>query len=164
MKIFHASKTFSPWLISLLGIFFCQSLRADTKYPVVPNPGIDAPLCYMENPDGTTVDMSAICAKPSTPDKTPQSCPPDSQGAKVSFCHVNYQGNSFTGQVTNHTGKSVRNIKVYYEIMDREGNLIDNGFIYVQPVTIKPGESAFFQGTIAAGSQAKVTHLGWREQ
>jgi hypothetical protein len=52
---------------------------------------------------------------------------------------VKYDGNLLEGRVTNQTGDTVQNIKVNYEVRDRKGNLIDNGFILAQPATVPPG-------------------------
>ncbi|MDP8934984.1 MAG: hypothetical protein M3N42_12805 [Cyanobacteriota bacterium] len=47
--------------------------------------------------------------------------------------------------------------------MDESGNLIDNGFIYAQPVTLAPGQSAAFRGAVVEGAKVQATHADAQE-
>ncbi|MBD1812951.1 FxLYD domain-containing protein [Microcoleus vaginatus DQ-U2] len=124
---------------------------------------VDEPFCYMKTPDGKTVDLGKLCEKqPSL--GTSQTCIPGSNiAAKVSIAATNYDGNFFSGQVLNQGCQIIKNVKVNYEVLDESGNLIDNGFIYAEPVSLAPGQSAAFRGAVVAGAKVQATHADAQE-
>ncbi|WP_333153838.1 FxLYD domain-containing protein [Microcoleus sp. B9-D4] len=130
---------------------------------IAQNSEIDEPFCYMKTPDGKTVDLGKLCDKQPA-SGTAQTCIPGSNiSAKVSIAAANYEGNFFSGQVLNRGCKTIKNVKVNYEVLDESGNLIDNGFIFAQPVTLAPGQSATFRGEVVAGAQVVATHADAQE-
>ncbi|MEG4060595.1 FxLYD domain-containing protein [Microcoleus sp. SVA1_A1] len=138
-------------------------LIADSINTIAQNSEIDEPFCYMKTPDGKTVDLGKLCEKQPA-SGTSQTCIPGSNIAeKVSIAAANYDGNFFSGQVLNQGCKIIKNIKVNYEVLDESGNLIDNGFIYTQPVTLSPGESATFRGAVVAGAKVLATYADGQE-
>jgi len=133
-------------------------LLADSTNQIAQNSAVDEPFCYMKTADGKIVDLGKLCQKqPSS--GTSQTCISGSNmAAKVSIAQANYDGNFFSGQVINQGCKTIKNVKVNYEVLDELGDLIDNGFIYTQPVTLAPGESATFRGAVVAGAQVLATY------
>jgi len=139
-----------------------KSLLANTPTPLAQNREIDEPFCYMKTPDGKTVDLGKLCEqKPAS--RTSPSCISGSNIAKsVLIANVNYEGNFLSGKIVNQSCKVVQNIKVNYEVLDESDNLIDNGFISVQPVAVEPGKSAIFRGEVISGAKVVATHLDFK--
>ena len=117
----------------------------------------------MKTADGKIVDLGRLCQKqPSS--GTSQTCiPGSSMAAKVSIAQANYDGNFLSGQVINQGCKTIKNVKVNYEVLDELGDLIDNGFIYTQPVTLAPGQSATFRGAVVGGAKVQATYADAQE-
>lgn len=134
-----------------------------STHTIAQNSEIDEPFCYMKTPEGKTVDLGKLCEKQPALG-TSQTCIPGSNiAAKVSIAAANYDGNFFSGQVLNQGCKTIKNVKVNYEVLDESGNLIDNGFIYAEPVTLAPGQSAAFRGAVVAGAKVQATHADGQE-
>lgn len=160
MNILHLTVAISSLLISPISV---HPLLADATNTMAQNLPVDEPFCYMKTPDGKTVDLGKLCEKQPA-SGTAQTCIPGSNiAAKVSIAAANYDGNFFSGQVRNQGCKTIKNIKVNYEVLDESGNLIDNGFIYAEPVTLAPGQSAAFRGEVVAGAQVLATHADAQE-
>jgi hypothetical protein len=140
-----------------------RPLIAYSTNTIAQNSEIDEPFCYLKTPEGKTVDLGKLCeTQPSL--GTSQTCIPGSNiAAKVSIAATNYDGKFFSGQVLNQGCKIIKNVKVNYEVLDESGNLIDNGFIYAEPVTLAPGQSAAFRGEIVAGAKVQATHADGQE-
>ncbi|MEG3980330.1 MULTISPECIES: FxLYD domain-containing protein [unclassified Microcoleus] len=138
-------------------------LLANATNTLAQNLPVDEPFCYMKTPDGKTVDLGKLCEKQPALG-TAKTCIPSSNiAAKVSIAATNYDGNFFSGQVLNRGCKTIKNVKVNYEVLDESGNLIDNGFIFAQPVTLAPGQSAAFRGAVVAGAKVVATHADGQE-
>jgi hypothetical protein len=140
-----------------------KSVLGNIANPIVQNSLIDEPFCYLKTPDGRIVDLGKLCEKQPA-SGTSQTCIPGSNiAAKVSIAAANYDGNFFSGKVLNQGCKIIKNVKVNYEVLDESGNLIDNGFMYTQPVSLAPGESAAFRGAVVAGAKVRATHADGQE-
>ena len=160
MNILHLTVALSSLLIAPIS---ARPLLADSTNTLAQNSPVDEPFCYMKTPDGKTVDLGKLCEKQPA-SGTAQTCIPGSNiAAKVSIAAANYDGNFFSGQVLNRGCKTIKNVKVNYEVLDESGNLIDNGFIFAQPVTLAPGQSAAFRGEVVAGAQVLATHADAQE-
>lgn len=160
MNILHLTVALSSWLIAPIS---ARPLLADSTNTLAQNSPVDEPFCYMKTPDGKTVDLGKLCEKQPA-SGTSQTCIPGSNiAAKVSIAAANYDGNFFSGQVLNRGCKTIKNVKVNYEVLDESGNLIDNGFIDAEPVTLAPGQSATFRGAVVAGAQVLATHADGQE-
>ena len=160
MIYLHLTVALSILLISPIS---ARPLLADARNTIAQNSEIDEPFCYMKTPDGKTVDLGKLCEKQPSLGNS-QTCIPGSNiAAKVSIAATNYDGNFFSGQVLNKGCKIIKNIKVNYEVLDESGNLIDNGFIYAEPVTLAPGQSAAFRGEVVAGTKVQATHADGQE-
>ena len=160
MKFLHLTVALSTLLISPIS---AHPLLADSTNPVAQNSAFDEPFCYMKTPDGKTVDLGKLCNKQPASGSS-QTCITGSNiAAKVSIAQANYDGNFFSGQVMNQGCKVIKNVKVNYEVLDESGNLIDNGFIDAQPVTLAPGQSAAFRGEVVAGAKVQATHADGQE-
>ncbi len=160
MKILHFILTLPILLTSLIS---AKSLLANTANLLTQNPEIDEPFCYMRTTDGKTVDLGKLCEN-KTPLRTSQSCIAGANiAAKLSINNVNYDGIFLSGNIINKGCKIVNNLKVNYQVLDDSGNLIDNGFIYTQPVRVEPGKSATFRGEVVAGAKVLATHADGQE-
>ncbi len=160
-QVGEMQKIFSFFLFKgsflLPGIVFSHALLANAQAPAVQNSNVDVPFCYMETADGRNLDLRNLCSP--QPEATPSTCTSSAAGMQIS--NVKYDGNSLTGQVTNHTCATATLIKVNYQIFDDQGNQIDNGFIYAEPSTLVQGKTGSFGGAIAPGSKVNVTHVEW---
>lgn len=143
----------------LPGIVFSHPLLANTNYPVEPNSEVDVPFCYLDTTEGR-MDLRNLCG--SQPEEA-STCTSNADAAGMPISNVRYDGNSVRGQVTNRTCKTVTLVKVNYQVLDDQGNEIDNGFFEVEPSTITQGKTASFGGAIAPGSEVKITHLEWSD-
>ncbi|UNU25795.1 FxLYD domain-containing protein [Microcoleus vaginatus] len=160
MIYLHLTVALSILLMSPLS---ARPLLTDATNTLAQNSPVDEPFCYMKTPDGKTVDLGKLCEKQPASGIS-QTCIPGSNiAAKVSIAAANYDGNFFSGQVLNQGCKIIKNVKVNYEVLDESGNLIDNGFIYAEPVTLAPGQSAAFRGEVVAGDQVLATHADGQE-
>ncbi|MEG4346802.1 FxLYD domain-containing protein [Microcoleus sp. A003_D6] len=160
MKILHFTLALSTLLMSQIS---ARPLLADATNTIAQNSPVDEPFCYMKTPDGKTVDLGKLCEK-SPNSETSQNCIAGSNiSAKVSIAAANYDGNFFSGKVVNQGCKTIKNVKVNYEVLDESGNLIDNGFIDAEPVTLAPGQSAAFRGEVVAGAQVLATYADGQE-
>ncbi len=160
MKALHLTIALSSLLISPIS---ARPLIAESTDFIAQNPQIDEPFCYLKTPDGRIVDLGKLCEKQPNPE-TSQTCIPGANIAgKVSIAAANYDGNFFSGKVLNQGCKIIKNVKVNYEVLDESGNLIDNGFMYTQPVSLAPGESAAFRGAVVAGAKVRATHADGQE-
>ena len=160
MKILRFTVALSSLLISPIS---ARPLLANSTNPIAQNSPIDEPFCYLKTPDGRIVDLGKLCEKQPA-SRTSQTCIPGANiAAKVSIASVNYDGNFFSGKVINQGCKIVKNVKVNYEVLDESGNLIDNGFINTQPITLAPGESAAFRGAVVAGAKVRATYADGQE-
>ena len=160
MKILHLTVVLSSLLISPISD---RPLLADSTNPISQNSLIDEPFCYLKTPDGKIVDLGKLCEKQPA-SGTSQTCIPGANiAAKLSIVATNYEGNFFSGKAINQGCKIINNVKVNYEVLDESGNLIDNGFINTQPITLAPGESAAFRGVVVAGAQVRATYADGQE-
>jgi hypothetical protein len=160
MIFLHLTVALSSLLMSPIS---ARPLLADATNTIAQNSSVDEPFCYIKTPDGKTVDLGKLCEKQPA-SGTSQTCIPGSNiSAKVSIAAANYDGNFFSGQVLNQGCKTIKNVKVNYEVLDESGNLIDNGFIYAEPVTLAPGQSATFRGAVVAGAKVQATHADGQE-
>lgn len=162
MKLLHLLPAISPSIVFAISEFaFSPGLLAEVVSSSQ-SAEIDVPLCYMQTAQGNTINLTTLCGRQAPP-STPKACLDSATKAQVSLLNSNYDGNFLSGQVTNQSCKTVKYIKVNYEVMDESGNLIDNGYIYAQPVTVGPGQSASFQGAVVQGAKVQVTYVDWRE-
>lgn len=162
MKLLHLLPALFTFVIPLASeLLFSTALLAESA-ETLPGAENEVPLCYIETPQGNRVNLTNLCGKQSLP-RAPQSCLGNASKAQVSILNSNYDGNFLSGQVSNQSCKTVKYIKVNYEVTDESGNLIDNGYIYAQPVTVGPGQSASFQGAVVQGAKVQVTYVDWRE-
>jgi hypothetical protein len=155
------SKTVSFFLLNfsflLPGIVLISSLSGNANEPALPISDVELPLCYMETVGGRRIDLKDLC--PSMPEDASSACSSGDAGIPIS--NVRYDGNTLRGQVTNQTCKIVNLIKVNYQVLDEQGNQIDNGFIYAQPSTLAQGKNASFAGAISAGAEVNITYVEW---
>ena len=160
MIFLHLTVALSSLLMSPIS---ARPLLADATNTITQNSSVDEPFCYIKTPDGKTVDLGKLCEKQPA-SGTSQTCIPGSNiSAKVSIAAANYDGNFFSGKVLNQGCKTIKNVKVNYEVLDESGNLIDNGFIYAEPVNLAPGQSATFRGAVVAGAKVQATHADGQE-
>jgi hypothetical protein len=160
MMFLHLTVALSSLLMSPISP---RPWLANATNMIAQNSPVDEPFCYIKTPDGKTVDLGKLCDKQPV-SGTSQTCIPGSNiSAKVSIVAANYDGNFFSGQVLNQGCKTIKNVKVNYEVLDESGNLIDNGFIYAEPVTLAPGQSAAFRGAVVAGAKVQATHADAQE-
>ncbi len=146
------------------GLLFSRPLLAQSNAPAIPNWEFDVPLCYMQAPDGRRINLDKLCGQERSPDASAvKPCTEKIAAADLPIASVNYSGDFLTGQVKNNTCKTVKYLKVNYEVLDETGNIIDSGFIYAQPSTVPPGQSASFRGQVAKGAKVQATHVDWSE-
>jgi hypothetical protein len=163
LKVWRLTTVFSSVLFPFLpGIGLGYPKFVDVKSQVVAQVQRNSLVCYMQTADGQTVDLTTLCGQQSLPTVSPpRLSAAASETTKMPISDVRYDGNILSGQITNQTGDTVQNVKVNYEVRDRQGNTIDNGFISAQPSTIPPGGSASFSGMTVKGATVQPTFVEW---
>ncbi|MEG3862722.1 FxLYD domain-containing protein, partial [Microcoleus sp. herbarium12] len=124
MNFLHLTAALSTLLISSIS---ASPLLADSTNTKIQISQIDEPFCYMKTPDGKTVDLGKLCDKPPVSESSQTCIAGANMAAKVSIAQANYDGKIFSGKVLNQGCKTIKNVKVNYEVLDESGNLIDNG-------------------------------------
>lgn len=162
LRVLHSAPVICGVLLSFLVAMDLGNARiTEAKSQLVAQSTDNSPVCYMQTPDGNTVDLRALCGEESTSTVTPKASAVESEATKMPITEVRYEGSSLSGRITNQTGNTVQGVKVNYEVRDRKGNAIDNGFIYAQPSTIPPGGSASFSGKTEQGAKVEPTFVEW---
>ncbi|HAA28628.1 MAG TPA: hypothetical protein DCE56_14250 [Cyanobacteria bacterium UBA8553] len=163
MKFWYLTAIVFWMLLSFLpGIGLGYPRLTDAKSQVVAQSRDNSFVCYMQTPDGTTVNLTNLCGLQPTSTVNPaRVSAADAEAIKMPISRVRYDGNFLSGRVTNQTDDTVQGVKVNYEVRDRKGNLIDNGFIDAQPSTIPPGGSASFSGMTVKGAKVQPTFVDW---
>ncbi|NEO55000.1 MAG: hypothetical protein F6K54_19125 [Okeania sp. SIO3B5] len=131
------------------------------------NSEFDNPICYMETTEGKIINLVNLCGDREAIDEGKKvSCKSESEKVKateIPISNVNYDGDFLTGKVANQSCKTVKQIKVNYQVLDDAGNIIDNGFIYAEPSTVEPGKVASFKGNVSPGAKVETTFIEWSE-
>ena len=165
LRVWHLTTVCSSVLLSLFpGMGWVYPQLADAKSPIVAQAGDNSLICYMQTNDGKTLNLTALCGQQTTPIVSPpRLSAAASEAAKIPISNVKYDSQFMSGQVTNQTRNTVQDVKVNYEVLDNQGNLIDNGFISAQPSTIPPGGSASFRGMTVKGAKVQPTFVQWSD-
>lgn len=129
---------------------------------LVQNSEVDIPLCYMTTQSGRTINLTNLCGEQLPPQRSPE-CTSKAVSANLAIAQVNYDGSFLTGNISNQSCKTVKNLKVNYEVLDASGNQIDNGFIVAQPEVLPPGGTASFRGAVTEGAKVLATHVDWSD-
>ncbi|NEQ40666.1 MAG: hypothetical protein F6K40_32355 [Okeania sp. SIO3I5] len=126
---------------------------------------LDNPICYMETPEGKIINLVNLCGDSEAIDETQKiACKSEEvKATEIPITNVNYDGNFLTGKVANKSCKTVKSIKVNYQVLDDGGNIIDNGYIYAQPATVEPGKVASFKGNVSPGAKVETTFVEWSQ-
>lgn len=148
-------KLFSLSSLLSLGLMLNGSVRAEQSQNV--------PVCFLETASGQQINLTHLCGQTSPKPAVSSACSRQVTPAALPLMNVNFDGKLLKGNVKNQSCQTLKYIKVNYEVEDEGGNIIDNGFIYAEPLTLKPGETATFQGAVTAGKVVKPTHLDWQE-
>lgn len=149
--------------IFLLSLIFLFSLELTFNRSVQAQITQDVPVCYLETQTGQQINLTHLCGQIS-PKPTASSCSGKVTAAALPLTNVNFDGKTLTGQIKNQSCQTLKYIKVNYEVQDQSGNVIDNGFIYAEPLILKPGEIASFQGAVTPGKVVKPTYLDWQQE
>jgi len=145
-----AFSTLSVLALSSISIIVINNTKALSSTPMM-----DEPLCYMQTNDGRTLNLGKLCSQ-----QPIATAPGGHRG--VTITRMNVKGKLLDGLVTNYTGKSVKSVKVNYEVLDSEGNFLDAGFIDAQPGIIPPGGTASFQKPLNfPGATVQTTYVLW---
>lgn len=124
------------------------------------------PACYMRNSQGQLINLGKLCGSTPTNTVPANSCTNNQTQAvtaeQLVISRVNYNGNILTGQVKNTSCQPLQNIRVNYQVLDSTGDVIDNGYVIVEPNIINPGNAGVFQGEMQ-GAKVETTHLEWSD-
>jgi hypothetical protein len=126
----------------------------------------NVPACYMRNSQGQLINLGKLCNSAPTNTMPNKTCA-NRQGKPVTaeqivISRVNYNGSILTGQVKNTSCQPLQNIRVNYQLLDTTGDVIDNGYVIVEPNMINPGGTGVFQSEMQ-GAKVETTHLEWSD-
>ncbi len=159
MKYFY----FSILIPLLHGGVYHQLLHSNMVNILAQKSEFNNPICYMETTEGKIINLVNLCGDQEAIDETKKvACKSEEvKATEIPISNVKYDGNFFTGKVANKSCKTVKLIKVNYQVLDDEGNIIDNGYIYAQPATVEPGKVASFKGNVSPGAKVETTFVEW---
>jgi len=161
MKYFY----FSILIPLLHGGVYHQLLQSNMVNILAQKSEFDNPICYMKTTEGEIMNLVDICGNKEAIDEAKKvGCRSELEEVKsteIPISNVKYDGNFLTGKVTNQSCQIVKLIKVNYQVLDDAGNIVDNGYIYAQPATVKPGKVASFKGNVSPGAKVETTFVEW---
>lgn len=147
--------------VSLLPLLILFSLNVGSVRTALSQ---DVPVCFIETEKGQQINLTHLCGQTSPKSTTVSACSGEVTPEALPLTNVNFDGKTLTGQVKNQSCQTLKYIKVNYEVQDQGGNIIDNGFIFAEPLILQPGETASFQGAVTPGKVVKPTHLDWQQE
>lgn len=124
--------------------------RPNFSYPTASAPEKDQLVCYMRTADGRTLNLTRLCTR-SAP--RPQ----------VVISGVVRQDGMVMGNVANQTGRDVRDVKVNYEILDRQGRVVERDAALTEPQNLRPGQTAMFEAIADEGQTIRTVSVNWNE-
>ncbi|MEW5857142.1 MAG: FxLYD domain-containing protein [Cyanobacteriota bacterium] len=125
---------------------------ASDKYPIMPSSDTDKPVCYMQTPDGRTMNLSRLCEK--KPSNRPQ----------IAIAEVIYEDDYMVGRVINQSSKTVYQARVNYEVISQNGSVIERGSIATEPQTLSPGQTATFETFMPSDKKVRTTFAEAKEK
>ena len=67
-------------------------------------------------------------------------------GAKVIVYGINYDGeNYYIGQILNRTGKTLKFLRVYYKLLNAQGQIVDVGRTYIMEDELRGSQNGTFR-------------------
>ncbi len=131
---------------------FSNSLPTGSIYPEVQSPDIAQPVCYMQTPDDRTLDLSRLCEKK-----------PSNQ-IQLIISDVVREDGFLIANVVNKSNKTVYQTKVNYEVIGKNGSVIERGAIATQPATLSPGQTGIFQTVIPGNTNVRTTFAEGKDE
>lgn len=80
-------------------------------------------------------------------------------GAKVIVYNLNYDGNTqkYIGQVLNRTGKTLKLLKLHYQLLNGQGQVIDVGSVFILEDELRGQQSGAF--SLRASKESGVANM-----
>lgn len=122
--------------------------------------------CYMQTPNGKVTYFS-FCDRQATPQRNPiqnSITPPTKPTGKVVLfvSDLEYKGNWLVGRVTNAGNRQADRVRVYWEVLDRFGEVVGADYSCASPPTILPGRTVTFRDFVyPEGSTVRTTAIAW---
>lgn len=66
-------------------------------------------------------------------------------GAKVVVYNINYDGQKFLGQVLNRTNKTLKFVRLYYKLLNAQGQMIDAGRVWISEDELRGSGNGTFK-------------------
>jgi hypothetical protein len=129
------------------------------SYPTVPQSTIDELLCYMQTGDGRVLNLDRLCGNQPNVQSELQALPQLSQDLIIS--ELRNDNGRIIGRVVNQTSQTTDLVRVNYEVVDGNGQMMENTSTYAQPPILEPGQSAIFQIVPPSGATARMTAIEW---
>lgn len=102
----------------------------------------------------TAVNLPPIAAVTTSDFQSPNS--------RIAIYNVNYNGQNFTGTILNKTGKVLKLLKLYYKVLDAQGQIIETGSVFILEDELGGKQNGGFSGkTDTAGTSFVVTSAEW---
>lgn len=120
------------------------------SYPTTSSIETDQPVCFMQISDGRTLNLDRLCGRSAS---RPQ----------VIISRVTQEDNVLVGNVVNQAGKSVHNVQVIYEILNRQSGVRQRSASPTEPSTLGPGQSALFELFGEDGQSLRIVSVKWDE-
>lgn len=85
-------------------------------------------------------------------------------GAKVVVYNVSFDGQKFIGQVLNNSGKNLKFLKLHYQLLNGQGQMVDVGNVYIMEDELMRSQNGTFRLRVLQGSGATnmvITSAEW---
>lgn len=150
LKSFHLTSVFFS-ILFILETAFSLPLTASFKYLVVPSSDTDKLVCYMQTADGRTLNLDNLCINQL------------SDQSQILIGDLKYDGATLSGSVINKTNKTLYLARVNYEVLGKDGSVIESGTAYTEPSTLSPSQTATFQTSTSRNGSVRTTSVQWDE-
>lgn len=143
------------------------SSRAVTSATIASNP--TGQNCYMQTPDGKITYFDFCGDKLIPPENTIQNNispvvePAKPAGRAVLFVSdLKYEGDWLIGRVTNAGDRQADRVRIYWEVLDRFGEVIGADYSCASPPIIQPGQTVTFRDFVYPdGFTVRTTAIAW---
>ncbi|HEY9671528.1 MAG TPA: hypothetical protein V6D11_08800 [Waterburya sp.] len=122
-----------------------QPPTVSSKYSTVPISDNDEPVCYMQISDGRTLDLSRLCEKK------------PSDRLLLSVVDLIHEDDYMIGRIINRSNKTIYQARVNYEVISKNGGVIERGTIASEPATLNPGQIGTFQTFMPGDKNVRAT-------
>lgn len=87
-------------------------------------------------------------------------------GAKVVVYNINYDGQKFLGQILNRTNKTLKFVRLYYKLLNAQGQMIDAGRVWISEDELRGSGNGTFKlsvNQVIGATNMIITSAEWSD-